>query len=115
MSTKLEFARTWSSSDRSFRFTFRHSIAVASVAALLVAGLSAPAQADDAPTPANRTQCVQLMIGGSPAVSRAAEAALVGTDADLSAFLSSGLAAAQDADNRDEHPGTGQGPGDDGR
>jgi hypothetical protein len=42
------------------------------------------------------------MINGSPAVSRAAEAALVGTDADVSAFVSSGMAAAQDADNRDE-------------
>jgi hypothetical protein len=102
MSTKLRPARTRSTVDRRIRLALRTSIAATSATLLVAAGLATPARADAAPTFADRNQCVQLMISGSPAVSRAAEAALVGSDADVSAFLSSGMAAAQDADNRDE-------------
>ncbi|WP_020642113.1 ALF repeat-containing protein [Amycolatopsis balhimycina] len=68
------------------------------VAAALAAGVfAAPAAADVLP---DRAQAVSLLETGGPGVARAAEAALLGSPADLQAFLATGRQRAQDDDER---------------
>src|SRR5438132_12486 len=76
------------------------SVAVAAAVVLTVTGvLGTPAHAA-APTSADRSRCVELLLTGGPAVTRAAEAALTGTDAALTAFLSTGYAQAKAWDDQ---------------
>ncbi len=68
------------------------------VAAALAAGVIAtPAAADVLP---DRAQAVSLLETGGPGVARAAEAALLGSPADLQAFLATGRQRAQNDDER---------------
>ncbi len=68
------------------------------VAAALTAGLFAtPAAADVLP---DRAQAVSFLETGGPGVARAAEAALLGSPADLQAFLATGRQQAQNDDER---------------
>ncbi|MEV6830872.1 ALF repeat-containing protein [Amycolatopsis sp. NPDC051102] len=68
------------------------------VAAALAAGVFAtPAAADVLP---DRAQAVSLLETGGPGVARAAEEALLGSPADLAAFLATGRQRAQDDDER---------------
>ena len=68
------------------------------IAAALVAGVFAtPAAADVLP---DRAQAVGYLETGGPGVARAAEAALLGTPADLQAFLATGRQQARDDDDR---------------
>ena len=68
------------------------------VAAALAAGVfAAPAAADVLP---DRAQAVSLLETGGPGVARAAEAALLGSAADLQAFLATGRRQAQNDDER---------------
>ncbi|MDX3195842.1 ALF repeat-containing protein [Streptomyces sp. MN03-5084-2B] len=68
------------------------------VAAALAAGaFVAPAAADELP---DRAQAVSLLETGGPGVARAAEAALLGSPADLAAFLTTGRRQAQRDDER---------------
>ncbi|MGW4060970.1 ALF repeat-containing protein [Amycolatopsis sp. NPDC004747] len=68
------------------------------VAAALAAGIFAtPASANELP---DRAQAVSLLETGGPGVARAAEAALLGSPADLAAFLATGRRQAQNDDER---------------
>ncbi|GAB3141146.1 ALF repeat-containing protein [Amycolatopsis stemonae] len=68
------------------------------IAAALAAGVFAtPAAADVLP---DRAQAVGYLETGGPGVARAAEAALLGTPADLAAFLATGRQQAKDDDDR---------------
>ncbi|MFJ8045535.1 polymorphic toxin-type HINT domain-containing protein [Kitasatospora sp. NPDC096147] len=85
------------------RLTVRWQAAIGVVAGSLLPGLLAiPAAAD---TPASgplpdRVKAVAAWKAGGPTVRRAAEIALAGSDADVTAFVDSGRAAADDQDLR---------------
>ncbi|GEA87706.1 hypothetical protein CCE01nite_16550 [Cellulomonas cellasea] len=75
---------------------------VASAVAVTVGGLPAVATVEDDTSSADvhRSWAVSLLTSGTPSVRRAAEAALLGSDADLEAFADSGFDQALDADYR---------------
>ena len=62
----------------------------------MVAG---PAGAEEM-VPVDRGWCVELFLTGGPAVSRAAEAALLGSEEDLREFTDAGYAMARAEDDR---------------
>jgi hypothetical protein len=62
--------------------------------------LQAAGSASAAEVMVDRGEAVEYLLSGGPSVRRAAEAALLGSDAELRAFFESGLAAAEDADAR---------------
>src|SRR5690242_17463077 len=84
----------------SIRSCSRGTVTVATVVALVAGMFVGPASAGTEPGPDGRARCVELMKVGGPAVSRAAEAALLGSDDDLREFLRAGYQEARDQDDR---------------
>jgi hypothetical protein len=83
------------------RARFRAVVSAGLAVVLGVSLLAAPAHAEDGETPASeREAVVSLLATAGPSVRRAAEVALLGSDADLRAFIDSGRAVAQEADDR---------------
>jgi hypothetical protein len=81
----------------------RRSVAAASALSVLVAmvGVGRPARADDpAPASCDRQPVVVAYESGGPALQAAARTALLGTDADVCSFVSTGWAAASASDRR---------------
>ncbi|WBB70648.1 polymorphic toxin-type HINT domain-containing protein [Micromonospora sp. WMMD812] len=70
------------------------------VVIVLVGTLLYPAAPASADLGADRKRAVSYILMGGPSVRRAAEVALLGTDADVRAFLESGRLEAQQADER---------------
>jgi hypothetical protein len=76
--------------------------AVATAVVMILAGslLVAPERASAAGDTDDRAFAVSLLTDSGPSTRRAAESALLGSDADLRAFLATGRVAAQQADDR---------------
>lgn len=86
---------------------------IAVVLAWTVGAAPAVADVDEGALGGDRSWAVSLMSSGTPSVRRAAEAALLGSDSDLEAFVASGYEAALSADYRASAQmlGTTDGPG----